>query len=217
MGKGTVYIGVMAAAVVVLALFGFVLMHPETVVNLDNNTAAVKVPFHNDTNAAHPFLLFHDIKETPGYQQSDSDPWKTWENTVLNSANSSLATDFSSRWDGDYVSARAMQASDLALAYQITGNKSYADGAREALLNMNLGDAPDAQKNMSQLLGYCLAYDWVQPYLSAGDDAAIRDGLAMLADKAYLGLNYNNTRRSLIKTVDYHLQWYPIVGIPALR
>lgn len=203
----------MAAAVIVLAVAGFMLMHPDIVAGVDNNTATAKVPFHNDTNTEHPFLLFHDIKETPGYQHGDSDPWKTWEQSVLNSANASLSTDFSSRWSGDYVSVRAGEASDLALAYQITGNASYAGKAREALLNMGLGDAPDAQKNMSQLLGYCLAYDWAQPYLSQGDDAAIRDGLALLADKAYLGLNYNNTRRSLIKTVDYHLQWYPIVGI----
>jgi len=164
-------------------------------------------------NAEHPFLLFHDINETPGYQHSDEDPWKTWEQRILRSANSSLDTDFSSRWEGDYVSVRAGKASDLALAYQITGNASYAGKAREALMNMGLGDSPDAQKNMSQLLGYCLAYDWVQPYLTRDDDEAIRDGLAILADKAYRGLNYDNTRRSLIKTVDYHMQWYPILGI----
>lgn len=212
MEKGTVYLVITSAAVVLLALLGFAIIHPDISAVIEN-MAAPRVPFHNDTNTAHPFLLFHNIYETPGYQHTNVNPWKTWEQSVLDSADSSLATDFSTRWDGDYVSVRAGKASDLALAYQITGNTSYADKAREALLNMGIGSAPDPQKNMTQLLGYCLAYDWVQPYLSTGDDTAIRDELAMLADKAYLGLNYNNTRRSLIKAVDYHLQWYPIVGI----
>lgn len=213
MGKFIFYIAIMTVAAIILALLGFTLIHPDKAVE---SPPVVKVPFHNAAYATHPFLLFHSITETPGYQHGDTDPWKTWERSVLDSANASLATDFSTRWAGDYVSVRAESTSDLALAYQITGNTTYADKAREALLNMGLGDAPDAQKNMTQLLGYCLAYDWVQPYLSAGDDMAIRDGLATIADRSYLGLNWNNTRRSLIRTVDYHMQWYPIMGIAGI-
>ena len=212
MGKGTIYIAIMTLLAILLVLAGFLMLHPEKS-PYSGNTTIIKIPYHNATNAVHPFLLFHDIAETPGYQHNNTDPWMSWQKTVLNSANASLATDFSSTWDGDYVSTRAEDARDLALAYQITGNTTYADKARQSLLNMGLGEAPDAQKNMSRLLGYCLAYDWVQPYLSTSDDMAIRDSLATLADTDYQGLNWNNTKRSLIKTVDYHMQWYPIIGI----
>ncbi|HTX44319.1 MAG TPA: hypothetical protein VMC61_06275, partial [Methanocella sp.] len=186
---------------------------------LFNNSAGPgALPAGNNTtvgflNKTHPYLLFHDIGETPGYQNRDAAPWKGWERATLASANDAMAYDYSTRWAGDYVSVRAGQARDLALAYQITKNASYGAKAREALLNMEAGDAPDPQKSMAQLLGYCLAYDWVQPCLGPGDDLTIRDKLAKLADSAYKGLNDNNTRRDYIATVDYHLPWYPILGI----
>ncbi len=164
-------------------------------------------------NKSHPYLVFHDIEETPGYQNRGAAPWSGWESSVLRSADAALAYDYSKRWDNDYVSVRAGNARDLALAYHITKNERYAEKARQALLNMDEGKAPDPQKRMFQLLGYCLAYDWMQPYLSPADDLTARDKLATLADAAYNSLNGDNARRDYIATVDFHMQWYPIMGI----
>lgn len=177
----------------------------------NNNSAASPVPAVDHTS--HPYLLFHNINETPGYQHVNSGPWPAWEKSILSSADSAKSTDFSARWSGDYVSVRAVDARDLALAYQITGDTSYAEKAKDALLNLDLGAAPDAQKNVTELLGYCLAYDWVQPYLSKSDDMTIRDKLATLADTSYKALNWDNTRRDYIETVDYQMQSYPVMGI----
>ncbi len=34
-------------------------------------------------STGHPYLLFHDISETPGYQHRAMDPWKEWESDIL--------------------------------------------------------------------------------------------------------------------------------------
>ena len=34
----------------------------------------------------HPYMLFHDINDTPGYQYRTIAPWKTWEGSVISQA-----------------------------------------------------------------------------------------------------------------------------------
>jgi hypothetical protein len=202
-------VALVSAALILLALLGFAVYDSfYAAPGVEATANAVNV-----SGMGHPYLLFHDIAETQGYQGRSSSPWSEWEASVIKSANEALSRDYSKRWSDDYVSVRAGEARDLALAYQITKDTAYAVKAREALLSMDVGEAPDAQKNMSQLLGYCLAYDWVQPCLIDGDDGIIRDKLAKLADTAYRGLNKDNARRDYIATVDFHLPWYPIMGI----
>ncbi len=178
------------------------------------------------TSSLHPFLLFHNITEVPGYQNQGSSPWNGWEQGVIDSANVALTMNFSNptwtldRDSDNWVSARGMDAMNLGLAYQITKNQTYADKAKQALLNLDLGEVPSQPDSMipeeytaMSLLGYSLAYDWVEPTLDTGSDKIIRDKLATLADSVYLSLNWNNTKRSYITFCDFQGQAYPAVSI----
>ena len=87
----------------------------------------------------HPYMLFHDISETPGYQNQAVDPWKTMQNYyIIPDANIYLTYNFAGTIDGyDRIMYRGNFARDLGLAYQITKKPQYAQKAREALLNMD--------------------------------------------------------------------------------
>jgi hypothetical protein len=178
------------------------------------------------TTTTHPFLLFHDIADTPGYQHRSSQPWNDWEKGILDSANIALTKDFTdptwvTGWTADnWVSARGQYAMNLGLAYHITKDKKYADKARQALLNLNVGEVPQQPNSMipeefkaMSLMGYSLAYDWVQPTLDIDSDKAIRDKLAVLADSVYGDLNWDNTKRNYITFCDFQGQAYPTLGI----
>jgi hypothetical protein len=163
---------------------------------------------------SHPSLLFHNINETPGYQYRNVSPWKDWESGIIFSANSALSKNFSdSTWR---ISSKADASHDLALAYQITKNILYAEKAKEALLNLDIGDVPYKVDKAWALRSYSLAYDWIQPYLDSINDTTIRDKLATLADKVYNDLNDNGTNLYYISFADYHGQAYPTIGIAAL-
>ncbi len=168
--------------------------------------------------APHPNLLFTDISEVPGYQYSASEPWNTWKAVIISSADESLSRDFSDPNWATYnrVSCRGGFANDLALAYQITGEQKYLDKAREALLNLDLGDVPYDTDRSTALREYALAYDWAQPGLTAAEDEAIRDKLAILADQAYRDLNGDGTKTGYVSFADYHGQEYPSVAIAGL-
>jgi hypothetical protein len=196
-------------------IYGFVVpIHPASPGIVQTSTEGLPYNYNNYTT--HPYLLFHDITQTPGYQNGNTTPWSGWEAAVLNSANASMSMDFYSQWAGDYVSFRAENASTLALAYQITKNASYAQQAENALMNLDVGGSEDVQMNITQLLNYCLAYDWVQPYLSSSADMTIRDKLATLSDNSYKALNGNNTTRNYIETVDYMMEAYPVMSIAGI-
>ncbi|BAI60911.1 conserved hypothetical protein [Methanocella paludicola SANAE] len=178
------------------------------------------------TTTTHPFLLFHDIANTPGYKYRSSQPWSGWEEGILDSANIALTKDFTdptwaTSWEADnWVSARGQYAMNLGLAYQITKDKKYADKAKQALLDLDVGEVPEEPNSMipeefkaMSLLGYSLAYDWVQPALDIDSDKAIRDKLAVLADDVYGDLNWDGTKRSYITFCDFQGQAYPTLGI----
>ncbi|MBT8507611.1 hypothetical protein AZH53_04155 [Methanomicrobiaceae archaeon CYW5] len=168
--------------------------------------------------AAHPNLLFNDINEVPGYQYSSSAPWSTWKAVIINSADASLSRDFSDPNWATYnrISYRSGFASDLGLAYQITKDNKYLEKARQALLNLDVGDVPYEMDRAVALRGYALAYDWVQPGLSAADDNIIRDKLAVLADRTYRDLNGDGAKTTYVSFADYHGQAYPSVAIAGL-
>ena len=116
----------------------------------------------------HPYLLFHDISEVPGYQYQTQDPWRGWQNNVVLSANRYLSTNFSeSLGNYDRINYRGDIARDLGLAYQITKKPQYAQKAAEALLNLDVGTITYKTDKASALGSYSLAYDWIQPTLDA--------------------------------------------------
>jgi hypothetical protein len=171
----------------------------------------------------HPFLLFHDISEVPGYQYRTIDPWKGWEASIMSGANGSLSRNFSANLGGyDRISYRSQLARDLGMAYQLTGTSSYALKAREALLNLEIGTVGEEGSNAvvrakndkaGALMGYSLAYDWVQPTLDPATDIIIRDKLAVLADTVYKDLNDNGTNPGYISFYDHLGQAYPTMGV----
>ena len=100
-------------------------------------------------------MLFHDISEVPGYQYRTLDPWKGYENNVVNSAEHSLGYTFSgSLGSYDRIMYRASFASNLGLAYQITKNPKYATKARELILNIDTGTISSNADKASALSGY---------------------------------------------------------------
>jgi len=163
----------------------------------------------------HPCLLFNNITETPGYQHRTESPWSDWESDIIDSADGSLSRNFSDPNWSDYNRAiyRSSFAKNLALAYQITGDTAYADKAKEALLNMDVGEFWYDFDYAYAVLSYSLAYDWVQPYLNSTEDGIVRDKLATLADELYYRLNYGGTKPFYISFSDYHGREYPAMGI----
>jgi len=147
----------------------------------------------------HPYMLFHDISEIPGYHYRTIEPWKGWESSIMASANTSLSRNFSENLGYyDSVDFRGSNARDLGMAYQITKKSQYAMKARAALLNMDVGSIGSddyAKSNKARALaGYSLAYDWIQPTLDPASDIMIQDKLALFADTVYKDLNDNGTR-----------------------
>ncbi|HEC87629.1 MAG TPA: hypothetical protein ENI49_07205, partial [Thermoplasmatales archaeon] len=163
----------------------------------------------------HPCLIFNNITDTPGYQHRTESPWSDWESDIISSADWVLPRNFSDPNWSDYNRAiyRSSFALDLALAYQITKNTAYADKAKEALLNMDIGDFPYDFDYAYAVMYYSLAYDWVQPYLNSTEDETVRDKLATLADELYYRLNHGGTQPSYISFADYHGREYPAMGI----
>jgi hypothetical protein len=162
----------------------------------------------------HPYMLFHDISEVPGYQYRTLDPWKGWETGIISSANGYLSTNFPGNLGSyDRVSYRGSFAEYLGLAYQITKKPVYAQKAREALLNLNVGTVSETIDRANALGSYSLAYDWIQPTLDPATDIQIRDKLATLADRAYKDLNDNGKNLQYVTFADYHGQAYPMLGV----
>ncbi len=162
----------------------------------------------------HPYMLFHDISETPGYQYRTTAPWSSYEASILSSANSGLGRNFSGTMTSyDRIIYRGAFARDLGLAYQITKKPEYAQKAREALLNLDVG-AVTLKTDYALALGpYSLAYDFIQPTLDPATDMKIRDKLATLADRAYKDLNEDGKNLKYVSFADHHGQAYPMVGI----
>ncbi|HEY3422589.1 MAG TPA: hypothetical protein VGK13_05470, partial [Methanocellaceae archaeon] len=188
-----------------------------------NNAGSDTVPpatLSQPQQGPHPYLLFHDISETPGYKYQSQSPWKDWKASILSDARTALSLDFSESWSGkdNWVSYRAYMAQELALAYQITKDPKYAAKAKEALMNMDVGEVPEDPGIMTpegiraiSLLYYSLAYDWTQPTLDEASDKAIRDKLALLSDRAYKDLTVKGP--SYVTFDDHQGQAYPIMGI----
>lgn len=166
----------------------------------------------------HPYLIFNDINETPGFQHRIEIPWKSMEASITKLATDYLSRNFSEpTWTTyDRISYRSEFAQTLGLAYQINKNTTYSEKTKEALLNIGIGSTPSKLDRALALRGYSLAYDWVQSDLDVSNDMIIRDKLAILADSVYKDLNDNGTNLNYISISDYHGQAYPIMGIAGL-
>jgi len=166
---------------------------------------------------SHPCLIFDNIDEIPGYQLRNLEPWSVWERSILRNADLSLDRIFLDlNWPShNKICYRSKFASDLAFAYLITKDDKYGEKAKEALLNLGIGEQSPIIR-ASSLRGYGLAYDWMQPYLSESDDKIIRNKYAALADTVYLELNSNRKNKNYVSFSDYHGQAYPNVGIAGL-
>jgi hypothetical protein len=170
------------------------------------------------TPQIHPFLLFHDISEVPGYQYRTVDPWKGWEASIISSADASLRRNFSQNLGpyADDVDYRGALARDLGIAYQITKKPEYAQKAKEALLLMEVGyvgnDSYEYTNRARALGGYSLAYDWIQPTLDPATDSVIRDKLATMADTVYKNQNATGVRLGDF-SVSQQGQSYPLLGV----
>lgn len=162
----------------------------------------------------HPSLLFSEITEVHGNQYRSEEPWKTYESSIQSQANIALDLDFNQNIGvRNSISYRAGYARDLALSYQLTGDPRYREKGKEALLNLDRGDAAYKMDRATAVLGYSLAYDWIQPTLSPLEDQAIRDKLATLADQVYYDLNDGGANLRYITFADYHGQAYPAMGV----
>ncbi|MCG2723686.1 PGF-pre-PGF domain-containing protein, partial [archaeon] len=184
------------------------------------NVTVARWAHMNATNISvpHPSLLFTNISETPGYQHRTEEPWLGWEEGLIASAVSSLARNFSNQsWTMTIrMFVLADYALNLALAYQITENKTYAEKAKEALLNLDSGKAEYDMDRSDALRDYSFAYDWTQPYLDSTNDTIIRDKLANLTDTVYMDLNDNGTAMDWVSFSGYHGKAYPSVGVASL-
>jgi len=165
-------------------------------------------------SVAHPSLLFDSIQDTPGYRYNTVNPWKSYQNEILRSADSAMGYTYSGSLGAhDRIMYRGSYARDLGLAYQITGSPRYAKKAQEALLNLDKGTITYKVDKSDAVASYSLAYDFIQPTLDPGTDSLIRDKLATLADSVYRDLNDNGTSRNYVSFADYHGQAYPSLGI----
>ena len=109
----------------------------------------------------HPALLFDNIQDTPGYKYSTIEPWKSYQNQILRSADNSLGYNFSGSLGGhDRIMYRGSYAQDLGLAYQITKNSKYAQKAQEALINLDKGKISYKVDKSGAIASYSLAYDF---------------------------------------------------------
>jgi len=164
--------------------------------------------------AVHPYLLFHDISDVPGYQYRTEEPWNGWETGIIRSAETSLKKDFANdSGANNRIIYRAGSARTLGLAYQITKEQAYAEKARDALFSLDSGDPSTKTDRAASLGSFSLAYDWIQPTLDPEEDTIIRDKLATLADTVYKDLNDDGKKTGYISFVDYHGQAYPNMGI----
>lgn len=164
----------------------------------------------------HPILF--DPRQTPGYAHWSQSPWSSYMNSIKVYADRTFSNQYSSPSYGTYAS-RAMDAMYTALAYYATGNVKYARQAEYILLNMDKGAATTEVVKANSLMRYAIAYDWVQPALSAGNDTAIRDKLARMTDSVFYKLNHYLKPAgdpNYVTFVDYHGQAYPCVGIAGM-
>jgi hypothetical protein len=175
------------------------------------------IPDNNVTALGHPFLVFDSIESTPGYQHRYSSPWNGWEQNIIGDAGAAMSVNFQSA-SGPYEAQRGIYAQELGMAYQITGDAKYATKAKEALLHIGSASSlgPSGMMSMEgfrsiSLLGYCFAYDWIQPALDAATDTAIRDKLAEWADTVYYECYSQGA--TYIPFSDHLGQSYPTLGI----
>jgi len=157
----------------------------------DNNSAGIFV-----TDLEHPYILVSPSKLPLLRERIERQPYKGWWESVEQSADEHLATDFTkdvyekftSKGQGDGYH-RGPWARDLAFAYLVTGDKKYAAKAREALVHIDLRDARLYSLGVPTVMIYHgEAYDWIASsgLLSPEDEQNIQDRIAQIVQPHYL-------------------------------
>ncbi|RKY32695.1 MAG: hypothetical protein DRP67_00470 [Candidatus Omnitrophota bacterium] len=137
-------------------------------------------------NKKHPYLLFEDIKSTPGWKNEKRRSWVLNRTFVPTVRRLYLKTNFASPGKREYGKASA--AAQLGFAYLLTGEKQFLNKCKEALLNIGKGwIAPPewGAFNGYALQGYALAYDFIANELSEKEKKIVEEALAKFADKVY--------------------------------
>lgn len=163
--------------------------------------AILPVPYASPlVNSVHPLLFFNNISQCNGFMNHNSEPWASWQASIMSDANSSLKANFLS--GADYSTT----AADLGMAYQLTKDPKYAAAAASAITYWNstkftnaTGVANASWTRDMALSSYVIGYDLAQPGMTAAQDGAARDALATLADAAYHDATFNGD-----KYIDYN-------------
>jgi PKD repeat protein len=174
------------------------------------------------TYGTHPYIYFHNITQTPGWQNQKYAPWSSYQSTIHTNANAAFNLNLSSTSVSS--STRAKDARDAATWYHICSNSggtgciNYADISVTIMQAMspqfryerdksvptyhqsdtNLWEGSDAA---GALMNYAIAYDLLEDSNSSGhttliagstNDSAIRDNLAFWMNDSYINLFYYN-------------------------
>jgi hypothetical protein len=206
-------------SVVLLLVIVFIIYHvliaPAPVDNITNGSV-----YNNNSSSlrAHPYLLFSNISQVPGWQNNGSQPWSSDEASIISNANSLLSYNWLT--SGDDVATRACNARYLGLAYQITKNQTYANAAAQGLLScdINSGVTPGGTDYYYAWgdMYFALTYDWIQPALSASMDAACRNHLAALTNTTYYTIDVDMPNPYYVDPEDFQGRIDPAVAVAGM-
>ncbi len=139
-----------------------------------NNNKAVRY-----LTPAKPYILFKDFSATPISKYAANEPYKSWKTQILTNAKTYLS---SPGIDGGKIRT-------IAFAYLLTNDKSYADAATNALLNINTCDGTsfvdhpylDCERSLNS---YTQSFDFLREYIYSSrntDYPVIQEKLASMA------------------------------------
>ena len=142
----------------------------------------------------HPRLI--NVTASQGYTNNGTAPWSTAETEILAAANTASVIDYTSpTYTKSYVNGN--RSAQMATAYQITGNTTYANKTVEALINMwvdwNVTYADTSQNDyITGLMDYAYAYDQIHPLVGSSsatldytNNSLIRTNLALATNSTY--------------------------------
>jgi hypothetical protein len=165
----------------------------------------------------HPYILFSNISQVPGWQNSALQPWSGDEASIISTANGLL----SYNWlGGDNVATRACNARYLGLAYQITKNQAYANAAAQGLLScdINSGVTPGGTDYYYAWgdMYFALTYDWIQPALNASMNTACENHLASLTNTSYYCIDIDMPNPYYVDPDDFQGRIDPSVAVAGM-